>query len=404
MEGIRRTDSFMVFTKGHLSVADFQVLTLLYQPIIGSDSYSLYMVLYGLLNRQTLISDTYHHGFLESLLNLRLEVIEKNRSRLEAIGLLSSYYLNDHFVYEIKCPLSAESFVNDGILGQYLIQSITKDKFKKVLNLFKVKTPNIKQYFKISKSFEEVYESIQTDEMVMENELMSSKKSESVKVNHTNFEWRLFIESIPESVYDTKNFSERMKEKILNLAYVYGLDEIDMREVFIKSIGNNQEVEINRLAIVAREHFQMITTYSSDKLLPKEPEIRNLPTDPKEYFRVISPRALLKEMGGGMVSSADLRIVERLIEEVGLEKEVVNVLIAYIAKIKNGVLPTYEYFEKVAQSWKRNKITNVDLAMDYVIHLNSQAKSTQDKTSTKGKKSTKPDIQVDWLQDYLDSI
>jgi len=410
LDGIRRNDPFITYTKGNISAADYQILSLFYQPIIGAQAYVLYMTLLSLLDRQNLCSSTYLHCDLESLLNIKLDIIEKNRYKLEAIGLLNSYYLNDQFIYEIKLPLSAQSFVNDGVLGQYLIAAITNDRFKKLIEIFKLKLPNKKQYFKISKAFNEVFASIHQEDPLNENQLMSGKKGNSIKVNLSEFDWRLFKDNIPESFFQVQDISDAIKEKINNLAYIYGLDELDMKEVFIKSIDKNKEINLNRLAVEAREQYQILSTNiekASEKAV--EPEIRNIPSDPAEYFKIVSPRALLKEMGEGMVSTADLRIVERLIEEVGLDKGVVNVLLAYIAKIKDGVLPTYDYFQKVGQNWKRNQIDTVELAIDYVRHLASEAEKRKNGTASESKykkttKNNRPDIEVDWLEDYMKTI
>ena len=96
-----------------------------------------------------------------------------------------------------------------------------------------------------------------------------------------------------------------------------------------------------------------------------------------------------------MVSTADLRHVERLIDEVGLNSGVVNVLLAYIAKTKGNNLPSYAYIQKVGMGWKRDKIDTVELALDYIKHLDSA------KDKPQYKKSTRPDVKPDWLDEYL---
>ena len=101
-----------------------------------------------------------------------------------------------------------------------------------------------------------------------------------------------------------------------------------------------------------------------------------------------------------MVSVADLRTVERLIDEVGLAPSVVNVLLAYIARTKEGVLPGFAYFQKVGQTWKRNQINTVELAMDYVKHLESRKKNN---TNTYNKNKPK-DAEIDWLEDYISNM
>ena len=362
METLRRSDTFIVSGEGLCSEIDYQVLTLLYQPIIGQSAFTLYMTLMNLMNRQDFISEEYLHSDLESLMGMKVSEIEQERFKLEAIGLLITFFSNDNFTYEIKLPLSARSFINDGILGEYLIASITKTRFKKLLKIFKVKAPNKKQKYNISKAFNEVFPALETVDNEYESDLVANKTKSFAKLTNYNFNWRLFSETINPEVYNYENITEAIKAKIEQLSYVYGLDEIMMVDIFIKSLDEFNNVNIEALAKSARSN------YNIEPIDPNKEEIQSKPVDTDnitEYFKSISPKDLLAELGDGLVSSADLRHVERLIGEVGLDSGVVNVLLAYIAKTKGNNLPRYQYIQKVGMGWKRDKIDTVELALDY---------------------------------------
>jgi len=400
LESIRRSDTFTVSGEGICSSIDYQVLTLLYQPIIGNSAFNLYLTLMNLMDRQTLISDEYLHADLESLLDHKLDLIEKDRFKLEAIGLLVTFFVSDSFTYEIKLPLSARSFVNDGILGQYLISVITKTRFKKILKVFKITPPKKKQKFNISKAFNEVFPAIGYQEDLQENNLVSGQKQRFAALNKYDFNWRLFNDSIPNEIFSLDDMTEAIKLKIESLSYVYGLNELEMKDVLIKSLDEFNHVNIERLSRNARYEFEHLYQVEVKIEKKEKNQIRNTPSDPLEYFKTVSPIQLLEEMGGGMVSVADLRIVERLIEEVGIAPSVANVLIAHIARTKNGVLPGYAYFQKVGMSWKRNQINTVELAMDYVKHLETRRNTSKTYTNTNKPK----DIEVDWLEDYINNM
>ncbi|HPD99892.1 MAG TPA: DnaD domain protein [Bacillota bacterium] len=392
METLRRSDTFIVSGEGLCSEIDYQVLTLLYQPIIGQSAFTLYMTLMNLMNRQDFISDEYLHSDLESLMGMKVSEIEQERFKLEAIGLLITFFANDNFTYEIKLPLSARSFINDGILGEYLIASITKTRFKKLLKVFKVKAPNKKQKYNISKAFNEVYPAIETVDNEYEIDLVANKTKSFAKITNYNFNWRLFNETINPEVYNIENITEAVKAKIEQLSYVYGLDEIIMVDIFIKSLDEFNNISIEVLAKNARSNYHI------EPLDPNKEEVQTKPVDADniiDYFKSITPKDLLAELGDGLVSSADLRHVERLIDEVGLDSGVVNVLLAYIAKIKGNNLPSYQYIQKVAMGWKRDKIDTVELAIDYIKHLDSIKEKPQ------YRKSSRPDVAPDWLEEYL---
>ena len=392
METLRRSDTFVVSGEGLCSEIDYQVLTLLYQPIIGQKAFTIYMTLMNLMNRQDLISDEYLHSDLESLLDMKSSEIERERFKLEAIGLLITFFANDNFTYEIKLPLSAHSFINDGILGEYLIASITKTRFKKLLKIFKVKAPNKKQKYNISKAFNEVFPALEIVDSEYEGDLLSNKTKSFANITNYSFNWRLFSDSVPSEFYDCENLTEALKSKIEQLSYVYGLDELAMAEVFLKSLDDQNVLNIEVLAKNARSNYKV----SPSDPMPEEVPVKIVNTDNiADYFKTITPKDLLAELGDGLVSTADLRHVERLIDEVGLNSGVINVLLAYIVKLKGNSLPSYSYIQKVGMAWKRENIDSVEIALDYIKHLDS----TKDKS--KNKKDYKSDVKPDWLEEYL---
>ncbi|MDY0024014.1 MAG: hypothetical protein RBR66_03695, partial [Candidatus Izemoplasmatales bacterium] len=309
METLRRSDTFVVSGEGLCSEVDYQVLSLLYQPIIGQSAFTLYMTLMNLMNRQDLISDEYLHADLESLLGQKVSEIEQERYKLEAIGLLVTFFANDNFTYEIKLPLSARSFINDGIIGEYLINAVTKTRFKKLLKIFKVKAPNKKQKYNISQAFNEVFPALEKSDNEYESDLLSNKTKSFAKLSNYNFNWRLFTESIPEEIYNIENLTEAVKSKIEQLSYVYGLDEIKIADIFLKSLDEENMINIEVLAKNARSNYN----YEPIDPTAEEVIIKEVNTDNIiDYFKSIQPKDLLAELGDGLVSSADLRHVERL--------------------------------------------------------------------------------------------
>jgi len=397
---------FLVSAEGICSSIDYQVLTLLYQPIIGQKALSLYCTLLNLVDRQKMVSEEYLHADLESLLDMDIKAIEEERYKLEAIGLLVTFFTSDYFTYEIKMPLSARSFVNDGILGEYLISNITKTRFKKIIKIFKVKQTNKKQKYNISKAFNEVFPTInKTYQDDYEPGLISGKSLNFRQLNGHDIDWRFLSESISKDVFDVEKLTEAMKNKILSLSYVYDLDEIEIKQVLIQSISDDQVLNIEELARKARYYFEK---KQSDGL--KNPKTHHKihqnqspenPKDMEEYFSNISPKNLLEELGDGVVLTSDLLIAERLMDEIGLTPGVINVLLAYVYKQKNNKLPGYAYFQKVGLSWKRNKIDTVKLALDYIKHIETMKKNT--KQPTYRQKPQKTDVQVEWLDKYLHS-
>ena len=85
-------DSYIVVNKSLLNDNDRLILTMLYQPIVGSIAISLYFTLWADLNKTAIMSNEYTHHHLMNTMSLKLDDIISARKKLEAIGLLKSYY------------------------------------------------------------------------------------------------------------------------------------------------------------------------------------------------------------------------------------------------------------------------------------------------------------------------
>jgi len=393
-----------VSLEGLCSTVDYQVLSLLYQPIIGQKALTLYMSLLNLVDRQNLISEEYLHSDLESLLNMDVSEIEQERYKLEAIGLLVTFFTSDSFTYEVKLPLSARSFVNDGIMGEYLISNITKTRFKKIIKIFKVKQPNQKQKYNISKAFNEVFPNIEKAyKKDYETSLLSGKTQSFRSLSGHDMDWRFLRDSISEEILDLKKLTEAVKNKINQLSYVYVLNELEMKDIMIKSIDSSHNLNIEELARNARNFFDERQADQTEKKANHKVIYQNKsnkkPESLEEYFTNISPKQLLEELNDGIVLTSDLKIAERLLDEVGLETGVINVLLAHVYKQKENKLPGYAYFQKVALSWKRNKINSVETALQYIKHVDSMKKNKSQKSYYK--KPEKTDVNIEWLDEYL---
>ncbi len=410
MDKVRRSDQFFVYAKAGINTYDYQVLSVFYLPLIGPNAFALFSLLVNLMNRHTLTSERFLHSDLESTLNIKLAAVETARHHLEAIGLLNVYFYNDCFAYEIKTPMSPSAFVNDGILGQYLQTAVSEDRFKKLINIFKLNKIDKTGFINVTKSFEDIFPSIKIEHFEGVSGLMESGRASKINIHKTDFDFRLFSESIPTPFLDNNQLNDEVKAKIINLSYVYDLDEIAMKDVYLKSINDQLILDITKLSRFAREAYKTNTQKDNASEAAKSVESaaeKDKPSDPVAYFKTVSPRTLLSDLSGGLVSGADLRIIERLIDEVKLDRGVVNVLVAYTVKNKDGVMPSFDYFEKVGMTWKRNQIETVESAIEYVNHLISEFNNRNNGTTPSKKpyanKPAKPEVQIDWLDQYLQS-
>ena len=116
-------DSFIVINHTFLNDQNREVLSLLYQPIMGSIAFNLYATLWGFIGNENI-----NHYDIVNTMQIKLEDICKAREKLEALGLLKTYVkkgdLNE-YIYELYSPLTAYEFINNPILDTSFFMSIS---------------------------------------------------------------------------------------------------------------------------------------------------------------------------------------------------------------------------------------------------------------------------------------
>ncbi|WP_237705285.1 hypothetical protein [Bacillus coahuilensis] len=131
---LQPVDAYQVKLKGILHEYHRQVLTFLYQPLIGPQAYSLYMTWWSSFEKEISgTSDRYNHYYLMDVFSLNLREILEARLKLEGIGLIKSYVKKTDderaFVYELQPPLSPEQFFQDGFLNIFLYKKLVERSF-----------------------------------------------------------------------------------------------------------------------------------------------------------------------------------------------------------------------------------------------------------------------------------
>ena len=113
-------DTFLVINRTILNEHDRKIISMLYQPIIGSIATSLYYTLWADLDKTAVLSSEYTHHHLMTSLRIKMDTIIMARKKLEGIGLLKTYLKKgdiNNYVYELFSPISALDFFNHPILN-----------------------------------------------------------------------------------------------------------------------------------------------------------------------------------------------------------------------------------------------------------------------------------------------
>ena len=365
-------DTYTVINKTVITDKDKKIITMLYQPIIGYTAVSLYNTLIDDLEKNEFSSSELTHHHLMATMQLRLEDILIAREKLEAIGLLKTYYKKDNinqYVYLLYSPITAHEFFNHPILNVVLYNNLGKKEYEKVISYFKVPRINLKDYEDITKSFDEVFSSVRGTIMEIEDDI-TKIDSNNIEINK-GIDFNLIISSIPESQISDKCFNNEVRELINNLSYIYNLDTLDMQGIIRNSINEKGLIDKTILRKSAREYYR----FDNQGMLPtliynKQPEFLKKPKGDSSKrakliytFENITPYQLLKaKYKGAEPTDRDKKLIESLMIEQKLNPGVINVLISYVLKVNNQKL-NKSYVETIAGQWKRLNIETVEEAM-----------------------------------------
>ncbi|KON86791.1 Replication initiation and membrane attachment protein [Sporosarcina globispora] len=422
-------DRYTVAASGLLHDYDRKVLTLLYQPLIGSACFSLYMTLWAELEENRLWSSSNSHHSLMNFIGMGLKDIYEARIKLEGIGLLKVYVNKDEetrsFIYELLPPLTPEQFFLDGMLNIYLYKKLGRNQFMRLKRFFSdQKVQRAAGYEEVTKAFQDVFESghpvsFEVDDEV--EQMMNEKDGEGyigrneqdgIQVSNEAFNFELLQAGLNESLVPKKALTVKVRESISNLAFLYGIDPIQMKNIVISAVNEDNEINIEELRKSARDWYQFQNHDQLPSLIDRvQPAIHQTqkehPATQEEelirYLEITSPRQLLKDISGGAEpSKGDLQIIEDVMFQQKLLPGVINVLIQYVM-LKTDMKLTKGYVEKIAGHWARKKIKTPQEAMllakkEHRQYLDwAEGKKT---ASTNGNK--KKPIRTEMLPDWFD--
>lgn len=364
-------DTYMVINKTILNEEDRKIVTMLYQPIIGYTPVSLYFTLIDDLDKKNMLSEEYTHHHLMSIMQLKLEDIIIARKKLEAVGLLKSYFKKDHvnhYAYLIYSPLTPSDFLNHPILNVVLYNNVGKKEYDHLVSYFKLPRVNLKDYTDITSSFHEIFSPVSGN--AIENEEMLAKSDSPIMIQN-KIDFDLLVASIPKNMVNEKCFNEDTKKLINNLAYVYDIDDLHMQGLVRNNMNEKGMIDKTELRKACRSFYQF---ENNDKLptlvYQLQPEYLKTPVgDTSRWakmvytFESMTPYDYLSsKYKTGEPTTRDLKLVESLLVDVGLKPGVVNALIDYVLKVNDQKL-SKPYLETLAGQLSRLHVETVEDAM-----------------------------------------
>ncbi|MGF2617341.1 Replication initiation and membrane attachment protein [Rossellomorea vietnamensis] len=385
---IQPVDRYTVCLNGVIQEYERKAVTFLYQPLIGPVCYSLYMTLLNEVEENKLNSEQSSHYHLMNFLSSNLPDVYEARMKLEGIGLLKTYEKQDgdprEFIYEVQPPLSPQQFFSDGMLNVYLFRKIGKTHFNRLKKFFCDDEKDFSQYREVTRSFQDIYTSSQSINLLDEEAESASSLSEGkrfteprnssgVPVDTIDFDFDLLLAGLTQNMVPRRSFTPDVKDTVAKLSCLYSIDPLQMKNVVLSALTEDDEINIEELRKAARDWYQL---HNAGDPLPdlqtkneKPPEASRKPPATKEeelieYLETTSPKEVLKDISGGIEpAKSDLQAIEEVMISKKLSTGVANVLLQYVL-LKTDMKLTKGYVEKIASQWVRKKVSTAQEAME----------------------------------------
>lgn len=377
---------FKLNIKTELSSADFKVLAFLYQPLISMSAYSLYNTFYHLAKSKTELS----HQVLFDLLNVKEVDFLKSREKLEAIGLLETYENNENeYLYILKPPYSAKKFLTETFLGAYLESEIGKKSLQLLAELFKVESDLSKEFINVTKSFDDLYH-FKSKELLAINFDLEERNGNNTKMIKNGINYYEFVEKLPRALKSPQLFNENFKQKVIQLAYVYQFSIDDLIKVFEKATIGKSEPTFENISFQAKSYFESLN---------KEITVRKNVVTEEEVLNNLPFMQIIEKYGSDDIyqRANSLDTVNDFINQNEITQGTLNVLLIFILKNKNGVLPHVNYLSKVWRSWSKQGVKTASDALKLQEDLEKTYRSSNYRVKRQEKEN-------DWVDDYLKEL
>lgn len=369
--------NFKIYTNFNLNLDDIKTLNLLYLPLIGDDSLTLYTFLHSLIDRMSLEGSFFQKEEILDLLGYKSIKFNKSLAKLEGINLVRTFVKEDYEVVFLLAPFTPKNFLKDTVLGHLLEERIGEENYKKLLELFIIPTPDLKDYKEITKTFGEVFsESHNIKYDKISDNIYGRRPNRKSLINNTDFDFDLFISKIDLN-HLKDGLTDEFRKQIESTSLVYSFNLEQMTNLFNDSVDKNGYYNYD----LFKKKVQSLYNFLHKKVNSK---LSN--DDMVNKLDNMNAVTLVKSLMGDNYPNLVLQKVNDLYININLPRGIINLMIILVYAQKENI-PAISYFEKMASSWQNDGIYTTEDAVN---------KYVKGQLKTKSKKSNK-DIELeDW--------
>lgn len=382
MDYISEKDYYETRPASLISDIDREVLSELYQPLIGHKSVGIFLSLFHEKMKASEI-DTFDHAHLFDKMQMSAGEFFTARRALEAVGLLRTFFKEEggirYYIYVLYAPKSPREFFDDVLFKGLLIKCVGEKEAKRLALSYKVDFQT-KGFDDITSSFVETFHP-DYDSPVFRKDLKVEVKGRKSGRIDTSFDFDDFFSALDKNGQIKREvLTKKDLKEIERLAALFSLDELTMAEIVVDAYDPDnkaQRINFQRVSDRAKEEVKFPFFHrkskgekshvTSDSELASKIKLMDAMA-PGEYLRI--------KQNNTAPSRSDLDIVDDLSKNFGFSHGVINALIDYVLAKNKNVL-SRRYTEKIASSLARESVTTAIDTMNYLIKINSAWKTSK---------------------------
>lgn len=336
-------------------------LHLLYAPLLGNEAVQLYHLLYTFSHSRSSLRD---HTLLLQLAGCSAERFGELRAILERYLLVKSYLepLHQQYLYQVFPPMEGVAFLRHAVFGRRYLQQCGSKLYDAMRLYVTPKQTPTADYIDISAVFTpDAGDSWKDTQEEAFRALLPEEKAQAKLP--VQFRYDVFLDGF-ERRFPPRLQTEENLRLIGELATVHGIDETQMRR-FVNQCVNPRTGAFNIELLKKKAR-----AYQSA-----------LPESKQDPYTLAPAQFLQLKQHGVPLSKSDRSLIESLLLQYRLPKEVINVLIEYVLERTNQKF-NRSYVEKVAASWVRLGIDTRERAFAQ-IQAEKQGTSRQSQTAAR---------------------
>ena len=405
---LSKEDYYEVYLKSIISDFDRDTLSMLYQPIIGGAAVALYL---SLQQDHKKIDHLFSHQELVDSIGFSIDVIQDARSKLEAIGLLSTYYKTEkdatYYKYVLYAPKTPKEFFDDILFKGLLIEKIGEKKVQSLVRKYKEKKLDLNGYHEITASFTNVFNPQFDNSSYEEGKSIVGGYGRKVKDISKGFDNAKFLTYLEEKFQiSSKYILKRDLKKISEISMLYGVEETVLAEFVAQSYRSEEKEKIDYESLkelcIKDKNYQLLRNgnksgtiaYDTSSKLAKKIEIMST-YSALDYLKL--------KQNNGTPSPSDIKLITDLSEVYGLNSGVINALVDYCLERNSNIL-SRSYVTKIAASIARENISSTIDTMNYLLKNINKKKKTTPVTNTEVNVNKEEIISDKELDDLLEDL